>query len=166
MSGSKQAWLYAYIDTEGESPVRTRAACGRNYDKAMHCVSALRGASIRLRRGAGFNQLLGEVAERFGPGSLQWGFWQRVDAERISLVTDEEQPGVGVDAAAAAAFLQQHSGIGQQVRSFPGPCSLVPHLQCIEAGMQMYLPRSQQMHLPAAGQGGAACHGGIQARGG
>ena len=90
-------------------------ACHRNFDKAMHCVRALRGASVRLGRGAGFNQFLEEVAKRFGPGSVHWDFWQRLEAERVSLITDEEEPGVGVDAAAAAAFLQQHSGAGQQV---------------------------------------------------
>lgn len=90
-------------------------ACNRNFDKAMHCVRSLRGASVRLRCGAGFNQFLEEAAKRFGPGSMHLDFWQRLEAERISLITDEEEPGVGVDAAAAAAFLQQHSGTDQKV---------------------------------------------------
>lgn len=95
--------------------MKAALACNRNFDKAMHCVSALRGASVRLRRGAGFNQFLEEIAKRFGPGSTHWDFWQRLEAERVGLITHEEEPGVGVDAAAAAAFLQQHSGTDQQV---------------------------------------------------
>ena len=129
----RNACLYACIAME--MPCTTRAACVRNFDKVMQCVSALRGASVRLARGVGFNQFLGEVAERFGPGSLHWDFWQRVEAERISLVTDEEEPGVGVDAAAAAAFLQQHSGTGQQVRCCLGPCSAIRASHRDEAGV-------------------------------
>ena len=87
----------------------------------MHCVSALRSASVRLHRGSGFNEFLEEVAKRYCPGSLHWDFWQRLKAERISLVTSEEDAGVGVDASAATAFLQQHSGTRQQVCCCLGP---------------------------------------------
>ena len=118
----------------------------------MHCVSALRKASVRLRRGAGFNQFLEEVAKRFGPGSVHWDFWQRLEAERICLITDEEEPGVGVDAAAAAAFLQQHSGTGQQVHCCLAPCSPTQYLRYDEAGA-LTRRDSQQMHVSAAGQG-------------
>ena len=44
-------------------------------------------------------------------GLLHCNFWQRIAAERTCLITDEEAPGVGVDAAAASAFLQQHGGV-------------------------------------------------------
>ena len=116
---------------------KSGTACNRNFDKAMQSVSALRGASVRLRRGAGFNQFLEEVAKRFGPGSMHWDFWQRLEAERVSLITNEEEPGVGVDAAAAAAFLQQHSATDQKVCCALVPYSAIQRIHCDEAGVLM-----------------------------
>ena len=102
----------------------------RNYDKAMRAVAALRSASCRLGRGSAFNQFLQELARRCAPASLHSGFWQRIAAERITLITDEEAPGVGINAAAASAFLQQHNGVKQQVCCCLLDCTLLWYMLC------------------------------------
>lgn len=89
---------------------------GRNYDKALRGVRAMRGGSMRLGRGAKFNSFLEALAVYCNPESQYSGFWQRVVAEGITLVSKEEDAGVEEDADAAAAFLKEHDGRRHEVR--------------------------------------------------
>ena len=98
----------------------------RNSEKAMRAVAALRSASSSLA----FNQLLQDLARRCAPRSLHsGGIWQCIAAERTTLITDEEAPSVGVGAAAASAFLQQH-GVKQQVCCCLHACTLLVRAFC------------------------------------
>jgi hypothetical protein len=91
-------------------------SAARNYDKAMRGVRAMRGASVRLGRGGDFNTFLEELAQHCSPESQYSGFWRRVVAEGITLVSKEEDAGVKVDADAAVAFLKENNGEQQEVR--------------------------------------------------
>jgi hypothetical protein len=92
------------------------ASAARNYDKAMRGVRAMRGASVRLGRGGDFNTFLEELAQHCSPESQYSGFWRRVVAEGITLISKEEDAGVSVDADAAVAFLKENNGEQQEVR--------------------------------------------------
>jgi len=59
------------------------------YEKAFDCLKTLREACVKEDEGAVFNKFMEKMKKQFASGEHK-GFWEKVKANRVSLITNEE----------------------------------------------------------------------------
>lgn len=82
----------------------------RNFGKAAACLAALRAACVEQRQGRQFNSWLEHLRGVFQGQGDKGGFWALLMKQRVAPVSEEEVAGCGMSAAAAEAYVREHSG--------------------------------------------------------